>query len=100
KNIKSYHSLIKTEEDKFEEKKVKKTDSPALWLEHTPSLGVIIGGIGIIYTIISFSGGRDLDLDIINIFFLSLGLFFHRSLGQFVRAFGDVSKAISPIILQ
>lgn len=39
-------------------------------------------------------------MDIINIFFLSLGLFLHRSLGQFVRAFGNVSKSISPIILQ
>lgn len=102
KNIKPYHSLIKTddEDDKPKEKKVVKIDSPALWLENTPSLGMIIGGIGIIYTIISFSSGRDLDLDIINIFFLSLGLFFHRSLGQFARAFGNVTKAISPLILQ
>src|SRR5699024_1013979 len=77
-----------------------KPDSPALWLEYTPSLGMIIGAVGIIYTIISFSSGRDLDLDIINIFFLSLGLFLHRSLGQFARAFANVSKSISPIILQ
>ncbi|MFA1820406.1 short-chain fatty acid transporter [Virgibacillus oceani] len=101
KNIKPYHSLIKAEEeDRPKEKKVEKSDSPALWLENTPSLGMTIGGIGIIYTIISFSGGRDLDLDIINIFFLSLGLLFHRSLGQFARAFGSVTKAISPLILQ
>lgn len=100
-NIKSYQSLINGYEDKPKEKQVgKKSDSPALWLENTPTLGVIIGGIGIIYTVIAFIGGRDLDLDIINIFFLSLGLFLHRSLGQFVRAFGNVSKSISPIILQ
>ena len=99
-NIKSYQTLIKVDEDKPKEKKMEKSDSPALWLENTPSLGVIIGGIGIIYTIFAFIGGRDLDLDIINIFFLSLGLFLHRSLGQFARAFGSVSKSISPLILQ
>ncbi|MBO1002027.1 short-chain fatty acid transporter [Pseudogracilibacillus auburnensis] len=74
--------------------------TPAFKLEHTPILGMLIGTVGIIYTVISFTGGRDLDLDIINIFFLSLGLFFHRSLGQFARAFTDVAKSISPIILQ
>ena len=98
KNIKPYRSLIKTENDTNEPKKSMKPDSPALWLEYTPSLGMIIGAVGIIYTIISFSSGRDLDLDIINIFFLSLGLFLHRSLGQFARAFANVSKSISPII--
>ncbi|VEF46192.1 short-chain fatty acids transporter [Bacillus freudenreichii] len=74
--------------------------TPALKLEYTPVLGVLIGAVGIIYTVISFKGGRDLDLDIINIFFLSLGLLLHRSLGQYAKAFVDVSKSISPIVLQ
>ncbi|MEI3605262.1 TIGR00366 family protein [Pseudogracilibacillus sp. SE30717A] len=100
KNIKSYRTLIKQQEEQPLEVKMEKPDTPALWLEYTPSLGMIIGGVGIIYTIISFSGGRDLDLDIINLFFLSLGLFFHRSLGQFARTFANVSKSISPLILQ
>lgn len=100
KNIKSYSTLIKQQEEQPLEVKMEKPDTPALWLEYTPSLGMIIGGVGIIYTIISFSGGRDLDLDIINLFFLSLGLFFHRSLGQFARTFANVSKSISPLILQ
>ncbi len=99
-NIKSYRTLIKQQNEQPLEVKMNKPETPALWLEYTPSLGMIIGAVGIIYTIISFSGGRDLDLDIINIFFLSLGLFFHRSLGQFARTFANVSKSISPLILQ
>ena len=97
KNIKRYQVLIKEEK-----KEVSNTiaDTPALWLEYTPLFGMLIGAVGIIYTVISFSHGRDLDLDIINILFLALGLFFHRSLGAFAKAFTDASKAITPIILQ
>lgn len=100
KNVKHYGSLIKDKDKELEREKMTKPDTPALWLEYTPGLGMIIGAVGIIYSIISFSGGRDLDLDIINIFFLSLGLLLHRSLGQFARTFADVSKFISPLILQ
>lgn len=44
--------------------------------------------------------GRDLDLDIINIAFLSLGLILHKSLIQYAKAFKEAASAISPIILQ
>lgn len=74
--------------------------TPAQKLENTPILGMVIGGIGIIYTITAFSNGSDLNLNIINILFLSLGLFFHRSLGRFANAFKDSVTSISPIILQ
>lgn len=76
------------------------SSSPALRLENTPILGMIIGAIGIIYIVIEFVGGRDLDLNIINLIFLSLGLFLHRSLGQYAKAFKEAAGAISPIILQ
>src|SRR5690625_3608482 len=69
--IKSYNTLINAESKTVHQEEQMKVDSPALWLEYTPILGIAIGFIGIVYTIISFSGGRDLDLDIINIFFLS-----------------------------
>lgn len=99
-NLKSYRSLMKQAKDEETQIKLEKPTTPALWLGYTPIIGMLIGGIGVIYTIISFSGGRDIDLDIINILFLSLGLFFHRSLGQFGKAFSEASKAISPLILQ
>src|SRR5690625_1572270 len=94
---------VKNPEVKKTEDEVSATSDvtvPAVKLERTPTLGMLIGLVGIIYSIIYFTGGRDLDLDIINILFLSLGLFFHRSLGAFANAFKDVAKATTPIILQ
>jgi short-chain fatty acids transporter len=80
--------------------KVMKSDTPALKLEHTPVLGIITGIIGLVYVFYEFINGRDLDLNIINLSFLSLGLVLHRSLGQYATAFQEAAKSISPIILQ
>src|SRR5690625_521684 len=99
-NIKSYDNLIETDIHKPIEKTARTSDSPALWLEFTPILGIIIGIIGIGYSIFSISQDRDLDLDVINIFFLSVGLLLHQSLGQFAKAFTSFAKSISPIVLQ
>ncbi|WP_066172671.1 short-chain fatty acid transporter [Bacillus marinisedimentorum] len=74
--------------------------TPARKLETTPVLGMVTGVIGFIYVIFQFINGHGLDLNIINLFFLSAGLFFHRSLGQFAEAFKDAAGSISPIILQ
>jgi short-chain fatty acids transporter len=75
-------------------------DTPALKLEQTPVLGIVTGIVGLIYVINEFVIGRDLDLNIINILFLSLGLILHRSLGQFGNAFKEAVGSTSPIILQ
>ncbi|MFT9846193.1 short-chain fatty acid transporter [Aneurinibacillus sp. REN35] len=74
--------------------------TPAERLEHTPWLGILMGSIGLIYVIYTLLQGTDINLDLINITFLSAGLFFHRSLAQFARAFHDAATSISPIILQ
>lgn len=75
-------------------------DTPAGKLESTPFLGIATGLIGIVYLIFEFVNGRDLDLNIINIAFLSLGLILHKSLIQYAKAFKEAASAISPIILQ
>lgn len=75
-------------------------DTPALKLEKTPILGMATGAIGLIYVANEFINGRDLDLNIINILFLSLGLLLHRSLSQFGENFKEAAGSISPIILQ
>ncbi|MEH7883168.1 TIGR00366 family protein [Bacillus sp. JJ1609] len=97
-NIKPYVarevSPKKKETDEVEE------NTPALKLERTPILGILTGAIGLIYVVNEFINGRDLDLNIINIMFLSLGLLFHRSLGQFGEAFKEAAGSTSPIILQ
>ncbi|MGM0854817.1 MAG: short-chain fatty acid transporter [Bacillota bacterium] len=75
-------------------------NTPALKLEQTPVLGIVTGVVGLIYVINEFVIGRDLDLNIINILFFSLGLILHRSLGQFGNAFKEAVGSTSPIILQ
>ncbi|MFS0823954.1 short-chain fatty acid transporter [Bacillus sp. 1P02SD] len=75
-------------------------NSPAIRLENTPILGILIGLVGIIYVLLQFSKSVDLNLNLINILFLSLGLIFHRSLGQYGKAFKEAAGSISPIILQ
>ncbi|WP_096187672.1 short-chain fatty acid transporter [Evansella halocellulosilytica] len=74
--------------------------TPAKKLETTPILGFVTGAIGLIFIFTHFAKGGDLDLNVINLFFLSSGLFFHRSLGQFANAFKQAATSISPIILQ
>ncbi|MDQ0271536.1 short-chain fatty acids transporter [Cytobacillus purgationiresistens] len=101
KDIIPFTSSNKTE---AKSKAIAETDSsenyPAIKLEKTPILGILSGLIGLIYIIAEFINGRDLDLNIINLTFLSLGLLFHQSLSQYAHAFKDAATSISPIILQ
>ncbi|HYK72854.1 MAG TPA: TIGR00366 family protein, partial [Pseudoneobacillus sp.] len=96
-NIKSYNARELPEKKTND---LEPADTPALKLERTPLLGIITGAIGLIYVVNEFINGRDLDLNIINILFLSLGLVLHRSLGQFGEAFKEAAGSTSPIILQ
>ncbi|MBM7583487.1 short-chain fatty acids transporter [Bacillus pakistanensis] len=96
-NIKPY---VEKEVPKKKGNDIEHADSPALKLERTPILGIVTGAIGLVYVVNEFMIGRDLDLNIINILFLSLGLILHRSLGQFGNAFKEAASSTSPIILQ
>ncbi|MGG1576181.1 short-chain fatty acid transporter [Fictibacillus sp. NRS-1165] len=69
-------------------------------LEWTPFLGIVLGAIGVMYCGYEFLHGRSLDLNIINIFFLSLGLLLHGSLNNFAKGFEEATQTISPLILQ
>ncbi|MGG0188495.1 TIGR00366 family protein, partial [Bacillus rhizoplanae] len=69
-------------------------------LEWTPVLGTLFGLIGMFYCVYEFINGRSLDLNIINLLFLSLGLLLHGSLGNFSQGFKEATGSISPIILQ
>jgi short-chain fatty acids transporter len=96
-NIKPY---VEKEVPEKKEDDIEHADSPALKLERTPILGIVTGAVGLVYVVNEFIIGRDLDLNIINIMFLSLGLILHRSLGQFGNAFKEAASSTSPIILQ
>ncbi|MDV2686027.1 TIGR00366 family protein [Alkalihalophilus lindianensis] len=99
KGITSYAPPARSTDFTFDKPK-KDSLNPAQKLEYTPILGMLIGAIGVVYTVGVFATGRDLDLNLINLFFLSAGLFFHRSLGQFAQAFKHSVTSISPIVLQ
>jgi short-chain fatty acids transporter len=96
-NIKPYQVKEFTSK---KESSLPKADTPALKLEQTPVLGIVTGAVGLIYVINEFINGKDLDLNIINLLFLSLGLIMHRSLGQYGSAFKEAVGSTSPIILQ
>ncbi|MGN1400954.1 MAG: short-chain fatty acid transporter [Bacillus sp. (in: firmicutes)] len=74
--------------------------TPASFLEKTPVFGILAGAIGLIYTVLQFSETLDLNLNIINMCFLSLGLILHGSLQAYGHAFKEAAQSISPIILQ
>jgi len=96
-NIVSYKPPVQENRKRIEEAE---ESTPATYLEKTRIIGIIIGLIGIIYVILKFSQEKDLNLNIINMFFLSLGLLFHGSLRNYGEAFKEATKSISPIILQ
>ncbi|MEH6942736.1 short-chain fatty acid transporter [Bacillus sp. JJ722] len=100
RNIVPYKPL-KQENQLTEEQDTEQEEStPASFLENTKILGILIGLIGLIYTVMNFYNNRDLNLNLINICFLSIGLLFHGSLLQYGNAFKEAAKSISPIILQ
>lgn len=92
--------FVEKEKKVTSRQKEQKIDSPAMKLERSKVWGTVTGLIGLIYLLVSFWNGRDLDLNIINLAFLSLGLLFHQSLTQYAEAFKDAASSISPIILQ
>ena len=96
-NIVSYKPPVQENRKRIE---AAEESTPATYLEKTRIIGIIIGLIGIIYVILKFSQEKDLNLNIINMFFLSLGLLFHGSLRNYGEAFKEATKSISPIILQ
>jgi len=76
-------------------------DTPADKLENSWIIALIMGIFGIIYTIYYFkTKGFDLNLNILNFMFLTLGLLFHRTPRRFIRAVDEAVKGCSGIILQ
>ena len=63
-------------------------------------MGILAGAVGLLYTVMQLAQNLDLNLNIINMGFLSLGMIFHGSLQAYGNAFKEAAKSISPIILQ
>ncbi len=84
-----------------EEIQVKKPETPAEKLENSfimSGLIVLIGAAYIIQLIVS--GSFELSLNTVNLIFLILGIAFHGTPINYVRAVGEAAKSASGIILQ
>lgn len=78
----------------------KKPETPAEKMENSWILTVLIAIICVGYTIYYFISGGSLDLNAVNLIFLSLGLIFHGNPINYVRAITDAAKGAGGIILQ
>lgn len=80
---------------------VKKPVTFAEKVENFSLLSYIVVAMGLAYLIWHFSTkGFDLNLDIVNLIFLVLGLLFHRTPINYVKAVDDAVKGAGGIILQ
>lgn len=99
-------NLIKED---VEVKKITKEDfkkmTPAEKLENGCFINYILAFIGFVYIVYYFvnsakQGKFDLNLNIVNLIFLMLGIFLHRTPRSLLDAFVEASKGASGIILQ
>ncbi len=85
-------------EDKIE---YKVPVTPAEKIENSPIMSMIIAAAGLIYLIVYFAGnGFNITLNIVNLLFLILGIIFHKTPINYVRAITDATKGAAGIILQ
>ena len=79
----------------------KNTMTPADKLENSLILSGFVVVLGVAYLIYHFStNGFDLSLNIVNLIFLILGVIFHKTPIQYVRAINDAIRGAGGIVLQ
>lgn len=78
--------------------------TPGEWLEHAPVLNVLFvllaGGYLVTYFIRSGKGAGALDLDTVNLTFLTLGVALHGTPARLMRAFKEATPGVWGVILQ
>ncbi len=78
-----------------------KATTPAEKMEHSRTLSLIIGAIGLVYIVRYFmKNGFNLDLNIVNMIFLILGIILHGTPINYVKAISSAAQGASGIILQ
>lgn len=89
--------LAENEEDEL----FNRNDTPADKMENSKIINLIIFAISIIYIIMYFiENGFDLNLNIVNLIFLTFGLLFHQTPRRFIYAIGEAVRGSAGIILQ
>jgi len=75
--------------------------TPAAKVDASPWLGIFLGGLGVLYLITYFyRQGLALNLNIVNLGFLTLGICLHRSPASLERAAEEASRLLHGIVLQ
>lgn len=76
-------------------------DSVPAWLQETPAVGLCVGVAGVAFVVVALAAGRlRFDLNLVNLFFLFLGLAFQGSIRHYVEAIADGARGAGAIILQ
>ncbi len=79
----------------------KENMTPAEKMENSPVLSMITGLLGLSFIIYHFSTkGFDLNLNIVNLIFLTLGIILHITPRRYLNALGEAAKGTGGIILQ
>jgi len=75
--------------------------TPASRLENSITLSMLIGALGLVYLIQHFAlKGFDLNLNIVNLIFFTLGIIFHGTPKRFLAAVANAVKTAGGIIIQ
>ncbi|CAM3139714.1 short-chain fatty acid transporter [Filibacter tadaridae] len=83
------------------EVEVVEDSTPASRMENSIILSMLIGVLGLVYLIQHFvSNGFDLNLNIVNLIFFTLGIIFHGTPKRFLAAVANAVKTAGGIIIQ
>mgnify|MGYP003810167049 CR=1 FL=1 len=94
-------SLLESQSKEEEAASVELNETPADRLENSKIIAYITGIFGIVYIVYYFATkGFDLNLNILNFIFLTLGIIFHKTPRRFIKAVDEAVKGCSGIILQ
>jgi short-chain fatty acids transporter len=76
--------------------------TPALWVEHSPIINLIVAASGIIWLVWYFekSGWAGINLDVVNFVFLIIGILLHWTPASFLKAAMEGGSFIWGVVVQ
>lgn len=84
-----------------EKVEVQKAETPAQKMENSVIMSMLVVAVALAYIIWHFATkGFSLDLNIVNLIFLTLGVFFHKTPINYVNAINDAVKGAGGVLLQ
>lgn len=93
--------LLDIADSTMNQKKIEQNSTPAIRIEESKTLSIIIAIVGVIYIIEYFySKGFKIDINCVNIIFLISGLLLHGSPMAYARAIANGTKSTTGILIQ